>query len=132
MIPVQVRQPTVYVLGDVKAPGAYPLRNAATAVQALAAAGGGLRSGWESQTAVIRLGQDGYLEAIPLSSQPGGEWFWTDQAAPFRALGNVPLQADDIVFVPESGRSQVFRALADLLIPYNIYLNYRLIESIVK
>jgi polysaccharide export outer membrane protein len=132
VIPVQVRQPTVYVLGDVKSPGAYPLRQATTAVQALAMAGGGLRSGWESETSVIRLSSDGYLEAIPIGGQTGNEWFFTPQATPFRNLGNVPLEADDIVFVPETGRSQIFRALSDLLIPYQIYLNYRLIQSIVK
>jgi polysaccharide export outer membrane protein len=132
VIPVQVRQPTVYVLGDVRNPGAYPLRQAVTAVQALAMAGGAVRTGWEGQTAVIRLSQDGYLEAIPVGGNGGSEFFFTDQVSPYRTLGNTPLQADDIVFVPETGRSQFFRALSDLLIPFQIYLNYKLIETIVK
>ncbi len=127
VIPVQVRQPTVYVLGDVRTPGAFPLRQAVTAVQALAMAGGVLRSGSESDTSVIRLSQDGYLEAIPVGGQ-----FSISQSAPYRALGNTVLMADDIVFVPETGRSQIFRALADILIPFQIYLNYRLIEVTLK
>ena len=132
VIPVQVRQPTVYVLGDVRNPGAIPIRQAVTAVQALAAAGGALRSGWESETVIIRLSQDGYLEAVPIGGQRSGEWFFTDQVGPYRLLGNTPLQPDDIVFVPETGRSQLFRALADILIPFQIYMNYRLIETTLK
>lgn len=132
VIPVQVRQPSVYVLGDVRAPGAYPLRQASTAVQALASAGGALRTGWESETSIIRLTQEGYLEAIPVGGQQGSEWFLTDQAGPYRLLGNTPLMPDDILFVPETGRSQIFRALADILIPFQIYMNYRLIETTLK
>lgn len=132
VIPLLVRQPTVYVLGDVKAPGGYPLRQAGTAVQALAMAGGVLRTGWESEAVVIRLGPDGYLEATPIGGKTGGEFFFTEQAGPYRNLGNTPLMADDIVFIPETGRSQFFRALSDLLVPYTIYFNYRLIEETLK
>ena len=132
IIPVQVRQPSVYVLGDVRTPGAFPLRQAATAIQALAAANGALRSGWEAETVIIRLSQEGYLEAMPIGGQGGNEWFFTQQSGPYRLLGNIPLQPDDIVFVPETGRSQLFRALADILIPFQIYMNYRLIETTLK
>jgi polysaccharide export outer membrane protein len=132
VIPVQVRQPTVYVLGDVKVPGGYPLRQAATAAQAIALAGGTLRSGWENQTSVIRLSPEGYLEAIPVGGGKGNEWYLVDQVSPYRNLGNTLLMADDIVFVPETARSQVFRALADILVPLQIYLNYRLIEVTLK
>jgi polysaccharide export outer membrane protein len=132
VIPVQIRQPSVYVLGDVRVPGAYPYRQAVTAAQALAMAGGVLRTGWEGQTAIIRLSPEGYLEAIPIGGGASGEWFFTDQIGPYRVLGNTPLQVDDIIFVPETGRSQFFRALSDLLIPFQIYLNYRLIEETLK
>ncbi|HXF80736.1 MAG TPA: polysaccharide biosynthesis/export family protein, partial [Usitatibacter sp.] len=88
VIPTQVRQPTVYVLGDVKVPGGYPLRQAATAAQAIALAGGTLRSGWESQTSVVRLSPDGYLEAIPVGGGAGNQWFVLDQVGPYRNLGN--------------------------------------------
>ena len=53
------------------------------------------------------------------------------QPGPFLALAATQLKADDIVFVPESGRSQVMRVLNDLLVPFQIYLNYKLIESLI-
>lgn len=127
VIPVQVRQAVVYVLGDVRSPGAYPVRNAITAAQALAVAGGVLRSGGESDTAIIRLNDEGYLEALPV----GGR-FNVSQSGPYIALAGAVLKADDIVFVPETGRSQLFRALTDLLVPYQMYFNYRLIEEAIK
>jgi len=127
VIPTQVRQPTVYVLGDVRTPGAYPARNAVTAAQAISLAGGVLRTGGESDTAVIRLNDDGYLVAIPV----GGR-FSLSQSGPYLSLAASVLKADDIVFVPETGRAQMSRALTDLLVPYQIYLNYRLIQYTLK
>lgn len=125
VIPVQVRQPTVYVLGDVRTPGAYPARNAVTAAQAIAMAGGAMRSGSEGETTLIRLSADGYLEAIAI----GGE-FSISQPGPYLALATTMLKADDIVFVPETGRSQVMRVLSDFLVPFQIYLNYKLIQDL--
>jgi protein involved in polysaccharide export with SLBB domain len=123
IIPMQVRQPTIYVLGDVRTPGAFPIRNAVTAAQAIAMAGGSLRTAADRSVTIIRLTDDGYLEAIPVAndsmfSQPG----------PFLALAATMLKADDIVFVPETGRSQVMRLLSDFLVPFQIYLNYKLIQ----
>jgi polysaccharide export outer membrane protein len=123
VLPMQTRQPTVYVLGDVKTPGGFPVRNAVTAAQALALAGGVLRTGGESDATLIRLSDDGYLEAIPI----GGGMSFT-QAGPFMSLAAVMLKPDDIVFIPETGRAQFVRGLQDLLVPYQIYLNYRLIQ----
>ncbi len=123
VIPVTVRQPTVYVLGEVRAPGAFPLRTAVTAAQAIALAGGSLRSAAEAAVTVIRLSDDGFLEAISVQSDS-----YFSQPGPFLALAATPLKADDIVFVPESGRSQVMRVMNDLLVPFQIYLNYKLSE----
>lgn len=125
VIPIQMRQPTVYVLGDVRTPGGFPARNAVTAAQAIALAGGTLRSGSESLSTLIRLSPDGYLEAIPI----GGD-FTLSQPGPYMSLAATVLKADDILFVPESGRSQVMRVLADVLVPFQIYLNYKLIQDI--
>lgn len=124
VIALTVRQPTVYVLGDVRAPGAFPLRGAVTAAQALAAAGGTLRSATEADTTLIRLSREGFLEAIPL--QGGGV---ADVSGTLLALAATPLQSDDIVFVPESGRSQVVRVFNDLLLPFQIYLNYKILQE---
>jgi polysaccharide export outer membrane protein len=126
VIPVSIRQPTVYVLGEVRTPGAFPLRTAVTAAQAIALAGGSLRSASEAQVTVIRLSNEGYLEAI---SVPSDSYF--SQPAPFLTLAATQLKADDIVFVPESGRSQVMRVLNDVLVPFQIYLNYKLIQSLI-
>jgi hypothetical protein len=34
------------------------------------------------------------------------------------------------VFIPESGRAEVVRAVNDLLAPFTIYLNYKLLQRI--
>ncbi|HEX4780913.1 MAG TPA: polysaccharide biosynthesis/export family protein [Usitatibacter sp.] len=127
VLPMQVRQPTVYVLGDVKNPGGFPARNAVTAAQAIALAGGSLRSGGESDATLIRLADDGYLDATVI----GGR-FSVSQVGPYESLAMVMLKPDDIIFIPETGRAQALRLLSDLLVPYTIYLNYRLIEYTLK
>jgi polysaccharide export outer membrane protein len=119
-----VRQPMVYVLGDVGAPAAYPLRNAGTALQALAAAGGVRRSGAEHEVSVVRLSAEGYLQALPVSTSSDG------QLAPYLTLAAMPLQSDDIVFVPEGRRSQVMRFMDDFVLkPLQTALTYRLIAN---
>lgn len=123
VIPMTVRQPTVYVLGDARAPGGFALRNAGTVAQAIALAGGTLRSANEDYISVIRLSADGYLEATRLTGASG-----VSGPSPFMAMAATPLKADDIVFIPESGRSEVSRAVNDLLAPFTIYLNYKLLQ----
>jgi protein involved in polysaccharide export with SLBB domain len=124
VIPVAVRQPTVYVLGEVRAPGAFPIRTAPNAAQAIALAGGALRTSAENDATIIRLSDDGYLEAIPIVTNSA-----FSQAGPYLGLAATQLRADDIVFLPESGRSQINRVLSDLLVPLQIYLNYKLINN---
>ena len=124
VIPLSVRQPTVYVLGDAKSPGAYPLRNAVTAAQALALAGGALRSAKQDHISIFQLTPEGILEAIPLfgpSSESG--------PSPYLQMAATPLKADDTIFIPESGLSAVVRPVNDVLAPFTIYLNYKLLEK---
>ncbi len=124
VVPVVVRQPMVYVLGDVGNPQAVPLRNAATALQALAAAGGARRSGNEADVSVIRLMDSGHLRAIAVQAPMDG------QPSPFMSLAAMPLQADDIVFVPETGRSQVSRLLDDFVFkPLQTILTFKLVKQ---
>ncbi|MCZ4316103.1 polysaccharide biosynthesis/export family protein [Comamonadaceae bacterium G21597-S1] len=124
VVPTQVRQPMVYVLGDVGTPAAVPLRNAATALQALAAAGGVRKSGAEADVTVIRLMESGRLRAIAVQGPDDG------QPAPYLTLAAMPLQADDIVFVPENGRSQVSRFLDDIVLkPLQVFLTFRIISD---
>ena len=125
VITMQVRQPVVYVAGDVTTPMTVPLRTAGTAMQAITAAGGFRRSGSEGDVTIIRLAETGYLEAIPVDSGADG------QPGPYLALAGTPLQPDDIVFVPEHGRSQVMRFLDDIVLkPLQMILNYKLIKQL--
>jgi polysaccharide export outer membrane protein len=140
VIPTQVRQPVVYVLGDVNNNVAAPFRDAPTAIQAIALAGGFRRSAAASDVTIIRLSEDGTLRAIPvaapgrLDARPG--FAVSGQPAPIIALRSAALQADDIVFVPENGRSQLARFLDDFvnrpLGAFNgvvgTYVNFRLVE----
>ena len=125
VIPQQTRQPVVYVLGDVKVPQAVPYRNAQTAMQAVGMAGGFLRSGSEHDVTIIRLDTDGYLKAIPIDVMERG------QPGPYLAFALKQLEPDDVIFVPEHGRSQVSRFFDDFLIkPTQILINYRLLETL--
>ena len=136
VVPTVVRLPTVYVLGEVGNPSAIPLRNATTALQAIAAAGGVRKAGAEADISVIRLTEDGHLRAIYLPIAVPSQAFLAapglpdGQPAPYLTLAAMPLQADDIVFVPEGGRSQVSRFLDDFVIkPLQVVLTYRLVKQ---
>ena len=109
VIAVRVRQPVVYVAGEVNAGAAVPLHDAPTVAQAIVRAGGFRRSANTLQVTVIRLRADGHLEAIAVNAEGEGE------AARFVGLRMMPLQADDIIIVPESGRSQFVRFMEDFV-----------------
>jgi polysaccharide export outer membrane protein len=134
VIPTQVRQPVVYVTGDVNQATIVPLREAPTAVQALTAAGGLKRSGVTREIAIIRLSPEGYVQAIPIPVSVQG------QPGPYMALRSTLLQPDDILFVPESGRSQLVRILDDFinrpLVGVNsvlgVYLNFRFVQALTR
>jgi polysaccharide biosynthesis/export protein len=124
VVPVQVRQPAVFVFGDVSTPGAVPLRSAATALQAITLAGGLRRSGAEADVSIVRLNEAGQLQVIPVPAKATG------QAGKAMSLGALSLQADDIVFVPENDRSQVSRFLDDFILkPLQTVLTYKLIRQ---
>jgi polysaccharide export outer membrane protein len=136
VIPFQVRQSMVYVVGDIAASSgtAVPFRDAPTAAQAIALASGLRRSAAARDVAIIRLSEDGYLRAIRVSSGIDG------QPGPFMSMRTALLQPDDIIFVPENGRSQVGRFLEDFVNKplqglngaLGIYTNYKFIELFTK
>jgi polysaccharide biosynthesis/export protein len=134
VIALQVPPPVVYVIGDVVNNVSVPLRNAPTAIEAIAYAGGFRRSSKLGDTTIIRLGEDGYIRAIPVSNAAGG------QPGPVIGLRNALLQPDDIVFVPESGRSQVARFLDDIVNRplttlggvLGLYFNFRLVQILTR
>lgn len=106
IIPVQVREPMVYVLGQVPRPGAVPFREAATALEALSRAGGMLASGSHRSVAVIRLGEDGIVRVHLIdkdAGMPGG------QPGPYMAMLGTALEPEDILFVPERVGPQIAR-----------------------
>jgi polysaccharide biosynthesis/export protein len=134
VIATQVSPPVVYVMGDVVNSMPVPLRNASTATAAIAFAGGFKRSAKPQDTAIIRLNNDGHIEVIQIADDAGG------QPGPIIGLRNQLLQADDIVFVPESNRSQVTRFLDDFINrplttiegTVGLYYNFRLIQLLTK
>lgn len=108
VIALQVRQPVVYVTGDVNNPTAVPLRNAATVMQAIALAGGFRRSAATKEVALIRLSDNGHVEALPLIAS-------NQQKSLDLVLGSTLLKSDDIIIVPESVRSKFARFLEDFI-----------------
>ena len=127
-----VIEPMVYVIGDVGQATPIPLRNAKTLAQAFTQVAGILRTGDMENIAVIRLHEDGKLRANTLDEKGLG------QSGLLLAMQNTPLLPEDLVFVPEGGRSQFNRAVQDFVTaPFGAinqilspYLQYRLIETI--
>ena len=121
----------VYVVGDVNIPRAIPLHQASTVMEAVTIAGGTKRSGGPDDISVIRLGDDGILRAIPILSSKEG------QPSPYLSMTLAQLQPDDIIFVPETSRSEVLRFLDDFIgrplqyvnIIGNTILSYRVLEE---
>jgi polysaccharide export outer membrane protein len=134
VIALQVPTPVVYVLGDVNNSTSVQLRNAPNAMEAITLAGGFKRSAKTEDTVIIRLGEDGYMRAIPFLNLAGG------QPGPVMGLRTMMLEPDDIVFVPENGRSQVARFLDDIVNRplgtltgiLGLYVNFRLIQVIAE
>ena len=134
VIAIQVPPPMVYVVGEVTTNTPVPLRDATTAIQAIAFAGGFRRSARPDDAMIIRLGEDGYLRAISVSNVAGG------QPGSVLGLRGMLLQPDDVIFVPESGRSQLTRFLDDFVTRplgaitglVSLYLNFRFIQVIAE
>ncbi len=133
MIATKVREPMVYVVGEVNRPQPVPLRLAGTAAQAIAYAGDIKPSGTKDSIALIRLNREGRLHAFILPLKVEG------QPAPYMALQAAALEADDILLVPETNIAQVDRWISNyinqplqgvnsILSPT---LNYLLIEDFI-
>jgi len=103
------QEPTVYVVGEVGSVQAVPLRQARTAAQAIARASGMKQTATHKRLALIRLNPDGRLAANIIDNPDSGA------AAFYMALQNVVLQPDDILVIPESGRSQFVRFINDFI-----------------
>lgn len=127
----KIRENMVYVIGDVNIPRAIPLHQASTVMEAVTIAGGPKRSGGPDDISIIRLGDDGVLRAIPIMSSEEG------QPSAYLSMTLAQLRPDDIIFVPETGRSEVLRFLDDFIgrplqyinIIGNTVLSYRILDE---
>ncbi len=134
VITINVRQQVVYVTGEVNTPAAVPLSHAPTILQAISLAGGMKRSASAHRVALIRLTADGFLAVSDIDVKGKG------QPDPLLAFGAVPVQADDVIFVPENARSQYARFLDDFVNRplgtlnsiIGTYVNFRLIELLSR
>ena len=132
IIITNAREPMVYIVGEVQPAIPVPLREARTAAQAIARAGVVSRAADLSQVSIIRLDDNGYLRAYTVEAHEDS------QPARFMALQNMALEADDLVVVPESNRSQAVRQLQDFVTAplgalsqvLNPYFQMRLITEI--
>ena len=132
VIAVDIRPSSVYVLGDVTVQRAMPLREATTAIEAISGAGGFRTTSAKRFVSIIRMDDEGIIRAIPI--EVSGE----AQPSAMLNLALTPLQADDIVFVPESNRAEVLRFLDDLVgrpLGYvsqlgGLLVNYRFLQEI--
>ena len=130
VIVTDLRPPMVYVLGEVAQARPVPLREAQTAIQAVAGAGGFTTRSKTKKVIVIRLLDDNRLMAIPVMAQATGA------GARYIALTNAPLQADDVVFVPKKAISKLNVFLSESVNPlmstvnsmFSTYTNFKLIE----
>ncbi len=127
------REPMVYVVGEVQVAAPVPLREAKTAAEAIAHASLLIRSVDLAHVSVIRLDDTGHLRAHTFRRHE------RSQPAVYMALQNMPLQADDVVFVPENRRSQAGRAIEDFVtVPLSAlnllltpYFQYRIIRDVL-
>jgi hypothetical protein len=103
-------------------------------MQAITLAGGLRRSAGLRDISLIRLSEDGFIRVLPVEVAEKG------QPGPYIALRGTLLQPDDILFVPENGRSQVNRFIDDFinkpLMAVNslvgTYVNFKFIQVLNK
>lgn len=112
----------IYVMGEVKYPGLYELRQGMTLIDAIAVAGGYTKDAQAHSVRVVRTAgsQDAkFHEILELDLYDIMKRNLKEQ--------NVPLKAGDIVFMPEKGVSK-FNYYMDRIIPNitRVFLGYRI------
>lgn len=117
-------EPVVYVLGDVGGPKALPMRQVKTAAQAIAQAGVVPRTADLFGVSIVRLAEDGKLEALSLKT--GGY----SQPEVYMALQALALRPNDLVVVPESYRAQLIRLFTDVNSLMMPYFQYRILQDL--
>lgn len=113
-----LRQPMVYVLGEVRAPGIIPFRDATSAAEAIARVGDMLPSAYENGVIIIRMDKDGVIKPIAINSiSKISKKVSGYQVSPYVALAATPLEPEDILFVPASGSGQLGTDLEQIFKP---------------
>lgn len=108
----------VYVLGEVKSPGAFPLQRNLTVLRSLALAGGQKETATLKSILLIRRKPDGTADVrrIDLSNNAPGAIQKND----------IPLEAQDIIYVPKTFIANINtfldQAFSGLIQPLDIYL----------
>jgi len=95
---VRVTEPRsrkIFVLGQVKKPGVYPMRSALTLLEAISAAGGATRDAYLSGAYVVREGKIMLVNFFKLIAKGN-----TNK--------NIPLLAGDAIYIPDSKDQKVF------------------------
>jgi type II secretory pathway predicted ATPase ExeA len=118
----------VYVVGQVGAAKSVPLRQAATLAQVMAQSGDVTRSADPARISVVRLNDQGVLEAHVLDA--GGRSL--SQPEVYMAMAAVRMQANDLVVVPESLRSQLVRNLQDASIAITPLMNVLILRELYR
>lgn len=111
-----LRQPMVYVMGKVAAPGPVLYAEASSAAEAIARAGDVLPVGDVSNVSVIRLGDDGVIRTLALKTADNKDVF-SYQAGPYMVLAATQLEPEDILFVPERGFVRLGADLQQIFAP---------------
>jgi polysaccharide biosynthesis/export protein len=119
-------EPMVYVVGQVGAPKAVPLRQAGTLAQAIVQAGDATKLAAAGSISVIRLNASGQMEAHVLDTH-GRD---ASQPEVYMAMAAVPLKTNDLIVVPESQRSQIMRVLQDTSTALVPILNLMILKEI--
>jgi len=126
-------EPSVFVVGQVGAPKAIPLRSARTLAQAMAQSGDATRFSAPDSISVVRLNSQGHLElhqAEVVSSEPSHRSL--SQPEIYMAMNSMLLQPNDVIVVPESIRAQLVRALGDVSTVLAPLLNAVIFWDIIK
>ena len=121
-----------YVLGDVRAPGMYPLKGDVTLLQGLAMAGGPTNRGLSSARTVhlIRRGTDETARPMPgvqVERMGNGALVYTMEISALESgarPGAMPVQAGDVIVVPESGQLNAVQLIISILLGLRKLLGY--------
>lgn len=108
----------VYVLGEVKSPGAFPLQRSLTVLQSLALAGGHKETAMLKSILLLRRQQDGKIDVQRLDL--------SQNSAAAIQKNDLFLEASDIIYVPKTFIANVNtfldQAFSGIIPPLDIYL----------